>query len=536
MCPFDPPGDLNAQREAIVAMWHERQKLAAENEQLRRQLAEATSKKASKGSKNKSERRGRTGHVPAKAAPSVEPREGHGPTSQPHLPTEDKVCALDEADLTCPGCDQGQLQEWAEHEELAELIEVVERQFRLQRLKRKKYRCRHCGHLEVALGPDKVVPGGRYSLDFAVEVAHDKYLLHSPLERQAREMSRQGLVVDSQTLWDQIWALSQVLAPTFHTLHRYVLSGSWVSADETTWQVIGHAHTPRDLKVGEWYAWVAHREDAAVYLLRSTRDEEAAADLLQITTPDATGRPMRDAKDKPLGKLYQGTVMCDGWWAYKWLAARLPGLVLAHCWAHARREFVEAKAGFPEQANAMLDLIAKLYAIEKKAPSGREGDEKRRALRQTESRAVLDEIEAWVWANALQVPPQSSLRQACKYLVNQWTGLCRFVADERLPLDNNATEQDCRQPVLGKANHQGSKSKRGLQAAEIFYSLGQSAKLAGVEPKAYLRLAAVRAVRGWPVVLPHEVQAAHLQEALGMSEGEAARVLSRRASREGTRA
>ena len=91
-------------------------------------------------------------------------------------------------------------------------------------------------------------------------------------------------------------------------------------------------------------------------------------------------------------------------------------------------------------------------------------------------------------------------------------------------------------PGRGRVPAAADARQRGLEAAEIFDSLGQSAKLAGVEPKAYLRLAAVRAVRGWPVVLPHEVEAAHLQEALGMSEGEAARVLSRQASREGTRA
>jgi len=56
-----------------------------------------------------------------------------------------------------------------------------------------------------------------------------------------------------------------------------------------------------------------------------------------------------------------------------------------------------------------------------------------------------------------------------------------------------------------------------------------------VEPKAYLRLAAVRAVRGWPV-LPHEVEAAHLQEALGMSEEETESVLARKRANEGTRA
>ena len=67
--------------------------------------------------------------------------------------------------------------------------------------------------------------GGRYSVSFAIEIAYDKYMLHSPLERQAREMTRQGLVIDSQTLWDQTWALSQVLRPAYDAMHRYVLSG-----------------------------------------------------------------------------------------------------------------------------------------------------------------------------------------------------------------------------------------------------------------------------------------------------------------------
>jgi hypothetical protein len=43
-------------------------------------------------------------------------------------------------------------------------------------------------------------------------------------------------------------------------------------------------------------------------------------------------------------------------------------------------------------------------------------------------------------------------------------------------------------------NHFGSRSKRGTEAAAILYSLVESAKRAGVEPAAYLDLAA-RAAR-----------------------------------------
>ena len=79
------------------------------------------------------------------------------------------------------------------------------------RHKRKKYRCSCGGCVETAPGPDKLIPGGRYSIDFAVSVAIAKYTDHLPLERQVRIMKRQGLVVDSQTLWDQLNAVARHL-------------------------------------------------------------------------------------------------------------------------------------------------------------------------------------------------------------------------------------------------------------------------------------------------------------------------------------
>ena len=48
-----------------------------------------------------------------------------------------------------------------------------------------------------------------------MKVAIDKYVDHLPLSRQARIMKRHGLQLTSQTLWDQLWALSQLLRPCY---------------------------------------------------------------------------------------------------------------------------------------------------------------------------------------------------------------------------------------------------------------------------------------------------------------------------------
>ena len=45
----------------------------------------------------------------------------------------------------------------------------------VRQVKRQKYGCR-CGHIDTALGPDRVTPGGRYSLEFGVQIAVQKLI------------------------------------------------------------------------------------------------------------------------------------------------------------------------------------------------------------------------------------------------------------------------------------------------------------------------------------------------------------------------
>ena len=51
-----------------------------------------------------------------------------------------------------------------------------------------------------------------------------------------------------------------------------------------------------------------------------------------------------------------------------------------------------------------------------------------------------------------------------------------------------------RAPVVGRKNHYGSRSLRGTKVAALCYTLIESAKLAGLEPDAYLAEATRRAL------------------------------------------
>ena len=406
---------------------------------------------------------------------------GHGPTEQPTLPRIEVDHDLDEADKMCPECG-GALQEMVGQYEDHDEIDVVPLRFVIKHHRRKKYTCQCGACVETALGPDKLCAGGRYSVAFAIYVAISKYCDHLPLERLVRMMARDGLVVTSQTLWDQIEQLAWIVESVMPRLRAYILGQPVVGADETKWALFGK----KDGQGKSWYVWVLRTDDAVYYAIRGGRGAATAKELLGG---------------------FVGILMCDGYDAYISLATKYPRVVLAHCWAHVRREFIEIEKSFPTACGEILGLIGKLYHLEKDCPRGPKGDEDRKKVRDESSRLVIDAIVEWFYRTLPKCLPESGLHKAIGYMVHMWSGLVLFLDDPSIPLDNNGSERAARGPVLGRKNHYGSRSLRGTEVAGTFYSLVESAKLNGLEPRLYLRVAVRAGLRHETVPLPHEVKA-----------------------------
>jgi len=380
------------------------------------------------------------------------------------------VHELDEADKSCPSCG-GRLGVMQGQFEDSEEIDVVERSFRVLRHRRTKYRCNCCSQIETALPPAKLIAGGRYSVAFAAEVAVNKYLDHAPLARQARAMERQGLTVSTQTLWDQLWTLGGHLMPTYHAIHEHVLSSPVLGADETTWLLMGNKG-----KSDKCWVWSACTADAVFYRIDASRSAVAAAQIL------------RD---------YSGTIVCDGYGAYTKLAKdrrqdpSKPAPMLAHCWAHLRRKFVQAEPHYP-RARIAVDMIAQLYKVEAQAREKGITGQALLVLRREESAPVVDKLREWMLSE--RALPSSGIGIAIGYADGIWPGLKVFLDNPLVPLDNNQTERGMRGVAIGRKNHYGSRSERGLEVAALMYTLMESAKLAGVDPAAYLREATLRAI------------------------------------------
>jgi transposase len=429
-----------------------------------------------------SEKRPRAGgETPIPVLPA--PRQGHGPKIQPRLPISEAIYDLPEAERQCPVCGKLVSEMGGQFEE-SEEISVVQRHFVLVRHRRKKYRCRCNSVVLTAPAPPKLQPGGHYSPEFAVEVAVAKYADHAPLERQRRIMEREGLEVESQTLWDQLDVLARLLEPSYRALRPTTFVSPLVHADETYWRLMG-----KEKERSRWWTWAVASPDAVFYQILETRSKEGARSVLSG---------------------YEGLVMADGYGAYQALQKDGGQFTLVHCWAHVRRKVVQAEPFFPRECAQARELIGKLYDIERSVPrAGPEATVEEVAarhellgrLRREQSREIVEKIRSW----AYETPhlPRSALGKAVHYLLQLWPGLVAFLDDPRIPLDNNAVERGIRGVVLGRKNHYGSRSRRGTEVAALFYSLVETCKLRGVEPRGYL-LQAVRAALAEPgaVTLP----------------------------------
>ena len=287
--------------------------------------------------------------------------------------------------------------------------------------------------------------------------------------------------IERSTLAGWVGGACWWLEPLQARLAAQVFASTKLFADDTPVPVLdpGRGRT----KVGR--LWVYARDDrpwdgpdppAAVYIYSPDRKaEHPAAHLAR----------------------FRGVLQVDGYAGFETLAAD-GKVVLAACWAHARRKFYEfyQATGSPIAEEA-LRRIAELYAIEKRIHG--QPAEARRTEREAESRPLVEAMKLWLEGQLRRLPPRGGLAEAIRYALARWEALCRFLDDGRVELDNNPVERAIRPVALGRKNHLFAGSDGGGERWAMIASLIETARLNDVEPYAYLRDVLERMTNGHPM-------------------------------------
>ena len=397
------------------------------------------------------------------------------PSLPAHLPREDIRLDLDHQ--TCPCCG-GALH--AIGETVSEMLDHVPARLRVIRICRPRYGCRACGTIHQAPAPERPIAKGLASPGLLAHVLVAKYCDHLPLYRQSQIFARHGVEIDRSTLANWVGGACWWLEPLQARLAEHVFASPKLFADDTPIPVLdpGRGRT----KTGR--LWVYARDD------RPWSGPEPPAAVYFYSPDRKAERPAAHLQD------FRGVLQVDGYAGFERLT--MPGgIVLAACWAHARRKFYEVhQATDSPVAAEALKRIAELYAIETNIRGQTSID--RKGARQTKSLSLVNAMKAWLEIQLGRVPPAGPLAEAIRYALGRWPALTRFLDDGRIELDNNPVERAIRPVALGRKNHLFAGSDGGGVRWATVCSLIATAKLNNVEPFAWLRDVLQRMTDGHP--------------------------------------
>lgn len=403
-------------------------------------------------------------------------RRGKRAALPEHLPRVEVLHELAEAERVCPN-DGTVLERFAE--DVSEQLDIVPATIQVIRHRRAKYRCGCCGeHLMTAPMPAQPIPKSPASPGLLAYVATAKYVDALPLYRQVKGFERIGIVMARHSLARWMLACGELVRPLMNLYREALLAQSYVHMDETTVQVLKEPGRAASAKSYLWCQVSGH----------STRP---------VILFDYESSRSGDIPKRLLGD-YSGTLHTDGYEGYA-AVVRDNRLRHVHCFAHARRYFVEGLKALglnpsklppktPPKARHLLKglrFIRTLYTLERRIKD--KPPDERLAVRQKESRPVFDALCAWAKQTRPRVPPKAPLGKALAYLENHIDGLSHFLDDPSLDIDNNRAENAIRPFVIGRKNWLFSDTPAGATASARLYSLIETAKANGLEPYAYLR-------------------------------------------------
>ena len=389
---------------------------------------------------------------------------GHGRTMQSHLPERIEWVEIDTPQ--CPRC--GLALSIFPGTEDSEVLEIEVRAYR-RVIRRRRYRP-HCGcggvpGIVTAPPPPRLIERGKFGMSVWASVLLDKFRYGRPSHRLLQDLSDHGLNMSAGTLAGGLRALAPLFEPLDQALLRKLRSEPHWHADETRWPVFIELAD----KVGHrWYLWVFHSRSVVHYVLDASRSATVV--------------------EAELAGVDSGFISCDRYVAYKKFARLNPGVVLAFCWAHQRRDFLELANDYPEVspwAMGWVDAIAELYHLNGLRLQARSGSAERAGHHADLQQAV--QRMATRRDGALTDPtlaePAAKVLQS---MTVHWAGLTVFVDHPDVPMDNNAAERDARQAVVGRKNFYGSGAAWSGQLAATMYSVLMTVKLWQINARTWL--------------------------------------------------
>lgn len=387
----------------------------------------------------------------------------------------------------------------------SEALHVIPKQYVITRKKRMKYACGGChGALVTAPAPPCILPGSTYSDDLVIDVTQSKYSDLVPIERYATIAGRHGAEgIPPHSLIEGTHHLAKLLHSVYLMIRMEVLSVLVLAADETPHRMLEGSHKKK------WYLWGFSSREAVYYETHSTRSGEVASSILRDSKCEVLlsdvysgyGRALRE-----INKIRLEYGLCP--------------IIAAFCNAHSRRKWKDVEEAvkkkekdqedgldgpsiivFTADYKYFLDQYKEIYRLEDEV-KGKSleivAEQRQRMIPYFEAmKAKCEELKN-------QYPNKHLMTRAMNYFVNNYEGLTWCLWNPLIPLDNNQQEARFRNPAIGRGTWLGTHSILGAKTAAVHFTLIESCKLIGLNPKAYYKAVVADILNGGIGFTPRE--------------------------------
>lgn len=391
-------------------------------------------------------------------------------------------------EAVCPQCG-GALHEIKE--EYRTYLEVEPAKVYVHKYPSMTYGCRKCekdkeaGKAKQAIiikapgAPEPLIKGSMVSPSLIAYIIIEKFIKAVPFYRLEQELKRQHIPITRVNMCNWLIRLTNDwLQLIFDRMEEIFKQKKAVHCDETEVEVLAEPDRPATTKSRVWVMTTMEREKEtpmALYHYTETRSSAEAYKLL---------------------KGFEGYIHCDDYAGYDALLNDNNGcpamnVTLVTCLVHITRYFKDVLKAVEKEdyryttAAEGIEILQKAFAIDNKFNDL--PDDKRKEMRQTYLKPVLDEFFAWNDKQKPFVLPKCTFGKAVKHADKAKEKIYNVLLDGICELDNSMAERQVKPFVIGRKNWLFSNTPQGARSSCIAYSIVETAKLNNLVPFEYIK-------------------------------------------------
>jgi len=372
----------------------------------------------------------------------------------------------------CPGCLKGKVYKQQEPSRLVRIVgqaPLMATVYELERL-----RCNLCGQIYSPDAPEGVGED-KYDESAAAMIAQLKYGTGMPFYRLDDLEQNLGIPLPASTQWEIVEEAAELIKPARDELIRQAAQGEVLHNDDTSMKVLSLRRFIAEEageRTGIFTSGVVSTAEGCKVALFFTGRQHAGENLAEVLKRRAAELPMPIQMSDALSRN----------------APKPIKLLVAHCLAHGRRQFVQITPNFPEPCRHVLETLGEVYHYDQLARERGLSRVERLHFHQQHSRPVMNDLHQWldVQLKENKVEPNSGLGKAIGYMLRHWQALTLFLREPGAPLDNNLVERALKKAILHRKNSLFYKTLNGADVGDLYMSLIHTCELNDVNPFDYL--------------------------------------------------